>query len=454
MNLFAKRVKIFPQPIKGKFRNIKNIILIFCLSVYYIAPWLRWNRGENAPNQAFLVDLANRKFYFLSIELWSHELFIAAILLIMAGLGLFLITSAVGRAWCGYACPQTVWVDLFLKIETIVEGDRNSRMKLDSSPYNFAKISKRSLKHGLWLITSVATGGAWVFYFADAPSLLGQLIRGDAAYQAYIAIMILTLTTYIFGGLLREQVCIYMCPWPRIQGAMLDNLSSIVVYDEKRGEPRGKGTDKGDCIDCDLCVAVCPTGVDIRNGQQLGCITCALCIDACNSVMTKIHKPLGLIDYNNNHNISSQISQNKRYFYHHWRFYIYSFLWILGGLAILLYFATRSNLEFSAEHDRNPLFVLTKDGGIRNGYTIKIMNKSSTEIDCILSINEMENAVFIQNGAAKSAFLLRLIADDISQFKIFLYAPAQNLEPINDFNFTLNCANGSQATIAARFIAR
>ena len=227
-------------------------------------------------------------------------------MLVMAGIGLFLLTSTVGRAWCGYTCPQTVWVDLFLVVERAIEGDRNARMKLDKAPWTApAKLVKRVLKHGIWLMIGVATGGAWIFYFAEAPVLLDQLVHFEAPMIAYATIAILTFTTYTFGGLMREQVCTYMCPWPRIQAAMLDEHSLTVTYNEWRGEPRSKHAKKmaaegkpvGDCVDCNACVAVCPMGIDIRDGQQLECITCALCIDACDNVMDKIGKERGLISY-------------------------------------------------------------------------------------------------------------------------------------------------------------
>ena len=219
--LYAARKKIFPKRASGNFRRFKWLIMAITLGIY-LTPWLRWDRGPYAPDQAVLVDLANRRFYFFPIEIWPQEFYFVAGLLVMAGIGLFLITSTVGRAWCGYTCPQTVWVDLFLVVERAVEGDRNARMKLDAGPWTINKIVKRVVKHAMWLAIAVATGGAWIFYFADAPTLLQSFVTGNAAPVAYITVAVLTATTYTFGGLMREQVCIYMCPWPRIQAAMLD----------------------------------------------------------------------------------------------------------------------------------------------------------------------------------------------------------------------------------------
>src|SRR5690606_29428653 len=227
------------------------------------------------------------------------------------------------RAWCGYACPQTVWVDLFLVVERAIEGDRNKRIKLENAPWSAEKVVKRVSKHAIWLLIGIATGGAWIFYFADAPTLLVDVLTLQAPFVAYATVGVLTATTYTFGGLMREQVCTYMCPWPRIQAAMLDENSLTVTYNGWRGEPRSRHTKKaaaegknvGDCVDCNACVVVCPMGIDIRDGQQLECITCALCIDACDDVMTRLGKDRGLISYTTlndyNHNMHLAIGDGR-----------------------------------------------------------------------------------------------------------------------------------------------
>ena len=226
--LYARRPDIFPKAVDGFFRRLKWAIMAVTLAIYYVTPWLRWNRGPYAPNQAVLVDLAHRRFYFFSIEIWPHEFYYVAGLLVMAGVGLFLITSTVGRAWCGYACPQTVWTDLFLHVERFVEGDRNAQLKLRKAPWSVGKVARKLVKHALWLAIALATGGAWIFYFADAPTLGRQFLGGNAAPVDYSTVALLTATTYVLAGWMREQVCNYMCPWPRIQGAMLDERSLIV----------------------------------------------------------------------------------------------------------------------------------------------------------------------------------------------------------------------------------
>jgi cytochrome c oxidase accessory protein FixG len=385
-SLYVSRVKVHPKKAEGYFRRLKWVLTAIFLTVYYVTPWLRWDRGEHAPDQAVLVDLASRRFYFFSIEIWPQEFYYVAGLLIMGGVGLFFITSLTGRAWCGYACWQTVWTDLFITVERWIEGDRNARIKLDAAPWSAAKIAKRLSKMTIWLLIAAATGGAWVFYFADAPSLLTKLVTGQAESVAYFTIAILTATTFTFAGFMREQVCTYMCPWPRIQGAMLDEHSLVVTYNGWRGEPRHAGRKKalaqgltvGDCVDCNACVAVCPMGIDIRDGNQLECINCALCIDACNQVMDKLGLPAGLISYST----ASLLAAKKADRNAQWswrtmirpRTIIYFSLWAAVGLGMLVALTHRDRLGINIVADRNPLFVQLSDGAIRNGYTVKILN--------------------------------------------------------------------------------
>ena len=291
--------------IDGPFRRFKWLMMLVTLAIYYVTPWIRWDRGPYAPDQAVLVDLAHRRFYMFGIEIWPHEFYFVAGLLIMAGIGLFLVTSAVGRAWCGYACPQTVWTDLFQHVDRFIDGDRNARMRLDAAPWDPTKIARRAVQMGDLPRHRLLDRRRVDHLFrrcADADARILRPARRRSV--AYATVGILTATTFILGGFMREQVCIYMCPWPRIQTAMMDEKSLIVTYKDWRGEPRGslKKAQKnpgqfGDCIDCNQCVAVCPTGIDIREGPQIGCITCALCIDACDRVMDDIGRPRGLIDY-------------------------------------------------------------------------------------------------------------------------------------------------------------
>jgi len=266
------------QGAHGLYRNIKWLALFVLLGIYYITPWIRWDRGPGQPSQAVLVDFENARFYFFFIEIWPQEVYYITGLLILAALGLFLATSLFGRVWCGYACPQTIWTDLFIQVEKFFEGDRNARMKLDKAPWTTKKVFKKTGKHLVWLLIAALTGGAWILYFHDAPTIARDFFTGHAPTTSYVFITLMTFTTYWLAGHMREQVCTYMCPWPRIQAAMIDEDALNVTYRYDRGEPRGahkKGTswdDRGDCIDCRQCVAVCPVGIDIRDGLQLECI--------------------------------------------------------------------------------------------------------------------------------------------------------------------------------------
>ena len=262
---YKAREPIYPKLVHGFYRRLKWIVMAATLGVYYLLPWVRWERGPGEADQAVLVDFERGRFYFFFIELWPDELYYVTGLLVIAALALFLATALFGRIWCGYTCPQTVWTDLFIVVERWVEGDRNQRMKLAKSAWTADKVRKKIVKHALWLLIGAATGGAWIFYFHDAPTTFPKVFTGEAPFTAYFFLGLLTLTTYLFAGSLREQVCTYMCPWPRIQSALVDAETLQVTYKKDRGEPRGahrKGETwdgRGDCIDCRQCVAVCPS---------------------------------------------------------------------------------------------------------------------------------------------------------------------------------------------------
>ncbi len=485
--LFAAREPIFPRQVSGFFRRLKWVILILTLGVYYVTPWLRWDRGPNLPDQAVLVDLANRRFHFFWIEIWPHEFYFVAGLLIMAGLGLFLFTSALGRVWCGYACPQTVWSDLFMTVERWIEGDRNARIRLHNAPWSLRKARLRGVKWAVWLLIAVATGGAWVFYFADAPTLARDLVTLQAAPVAYSTIAVLTATTFIFGGFMREQICIYMCPWPRIQGAMMDPGTLTVGYRKWRGEPRGKGGGKrqqaaaaaigsgdavarygaaldinsagdrqsrsgdvlGDCIDCNACVAVCPMGIDIREGQQMECITCALCIDACDDVMAKIGRPRGLIDYlalDDEPPTAPQQSaavagyadapagdvagatlppwQPKPLWQHIFRprTIVYTTAWAAIGVALVVALFIRPEIDMTVAPVRNPTFVTLSDGAIRNTYEVRLRNKHGMAQPFRLSVAGDPALRLEVEGATHTT--VTVPADSTQLHKVHVIAPA------------------------------
>jgi cytochrome c oxidase accessory protein FixG len=384
--LYEARRNIYPQAVSGTFRRIKWIVLAVTLGIYYLLPFVRWNRGPNLPSQAVLVDMAHERFYFFFIEIWPQEVYYLTGLLVLAAMILFLMNAVAGRVWCGYLCPQTVWTDLFYAIERRIEGDRREHMQRDAAPWTFDKVARKALKHFLWLMVAWWTGGAWVLYFADAPTLVKDLATFEAPFIAYASIGVLTATTYVFAGHMREQVCLYMCPWPRIQAALTDEHAFNVAYLYDRGEPRGsvkknetlrkQGLPAGDCIDCLQCVHVCPTGVDIRQGPSLGCIQCGLCIDACDSVMVKIGRPTRLIAYETEDNIGLR-KAGKATATHllRARTVMYAAIIAIVGGVMLYSLATRANLGISVIHDRNPIFVRLADGDIRNGYTVRLLNK-------------------------------------------------------------------------------
>lgn len=438
--LYAAREPVFPRKVKGKFRGLKWGLMIVTLGIYYLSPWIRWDRGPNLPDQAILIDLAGRRFYFFMVEIWPHEFYFIAGLLIMAGLGLFLFTSALGRVWCGYACPQTIWTDLFILTERWIEGDRNARVRLWNSKWDLKKWRLRLFKWFVWLLIGVATGGAWVFFFADAPTLLVNLVTMNAPAIAYLTILVMTITTVLFGGFAREQICIYMCPWPRIQAAMMDEETLTVGYRDWRGEPRGKrrkGADAenlGDCIDCMACVNVCPAGIDIRDGQQLECITCALCIDACDEMMEKIGKPRGLIDYLAfSDEPAERAGVEPRKIWQHVlrpRTIMYTTLWSLVGVGLLVALLIRPEIDMTVSPIRNPTFVTLSDGSIRNTYDVRLRNKHGDDRAFDLTVaSDTGLALSLEGGDAGSVVVN---ANETLLQRVYITAPKGSAPATSD----------------------
>ncbi len=434
--LYAAREKIHPRLARGRFRTLKWLVMAATLGIYYLLPWLRWGRGPDLPDQAVLLDMANNRFFFFFLEIWPQEFYFVTGLLVLAALTLFLFTSVAGRVWCGYTCPQTVWTDLMIMVERFWQGDRNARIALDRRPWGPVKIFKKGMTHLSWLAVGMATGGAFVFYFRDAPTLAGELLSGTAPAIAYLFLGIFTLTTYVLGGIAREQVCIYMCPWPRIQGAMVDHETLLVSYRTHRGEPRGahkKGQSwegRGDCVDCRACVAVCPTGIDIRDGSQLECIQCALCIDACNEIMDRVGRPRGLIGYDTIANQEAAAKGAKaRLQLLRPRTLLYAGMICLVGAIMLTALVRRTALEINVLHDRNPPYVLLSDGGVRNGYTVKILNKLQQPRDFMLETHGLPGARLAIVGMEPDA-RIRVTTDALRELKVFVTLPAAELTRI------------------------
>ncbi len=448
--LYEKRKAVCPSKVDGKFRRLKWLVMLGCLAVYYVTPWLRWDRGPYAPDQAVLIDMAHRRFYMFSIEIWPQEFYLVAGLLIMAGIGLFLVTSAVGRAWCGYACPQTVWTDLYQHLDRLLDGDRNAQLRLDAAPWGPAKIARRGFKWAIYLAIALSTGGAWILYFADAPTLWREFWTGEAASVAYSTVAVLTLTTFWLGGFMREQVCVYMCPWPRIQSAMLDEKSLIVTYKDWRGEPRAsiKKSEKnpgafGDCIDCRQCIAVCPTGIDIREGAQIGCITCALCIDACDRVMKDIGRPRGLIDYatledSEREKKGAPATPHWKLIWHP-RTLVYLAIWCAIGLGLLFALGTRKHIDLAIQKDRNPPYMVLSQGEVRNAWTFKLKNMENRPRPMKVSIEGLPGAVMwtdsMPREKAARELSIAVPADTTLPVRAYVMVPAGSAG--QDFAFVL-----------------
>lgn len=399
--LFQERIEIFPRSVKGRYRSIKNAILILAYGVYFLLPWLRWSR-EVGPEQAVLFDIEGRRFYIFDLVVYAQDIFWLAGLLLIAAFLLFFVTGLAGRVFCGYFCFQTLWTDVFVFIERIVQGERNARIKLSQAPWSNKKIFKIGLTHVLWFFVAFLTGLSFTLYWGNAPELLIHMLKGDAPFSAYATTLFLTMTTYVMAGLAREQVCSYMCPYARFQAVMFDSDTLIVAYNEKRGE-RENGRKKpakglmtsaerdnasvGDCIDCGYCVQVCPTGIDIRNGMQYQCTSCALCIDACNTIMTSIKFPKGLISYSSEHALNGEktnLVKPKNIGYA---------VTLLITICILVWsIATRSDLEMLVRQVRQPMYITLSDGHIQNRYDIKINNKSTKDIKYKISIEGIKDA--------------------------------------------------------------
>jgi cytochrome c oxidase accessory protein FixG len=392
---------VVPQFVKGSIRRIKWGILLLTLSIYYVTPFLRWDRGPNAPDQAVLLDFVNGRLYAFFIEIWPQDLYLVTGLLVLASTMLVLTNALAGRLWCGFACPQTVWTDLFLLVERLIEGDRRQRLKNIGAPLTAKRAAQIAAKHAAWLLISFATGGTLIFYFIDAPSLLRSFASGDVSTNALTWIVVFAGTTYGLAGFARDQVCTFMCPWPRLQGAIWDPEAYTVNYRDYRGEQRMsakkaaavrlEGKPAGDCVDCGQCVVVCPIGIDIRKGPNFACINCGLCVDACDGVMSKLGRPRGLIDYESWKNIERGRRKEppvNRLVRPKTIGLTVACVALAGAIAVGL--ETKTTATLSVEHDRDPVAVRLSDGSVRNAYTVKLLNKSSTPHSYALSVGGID----------------------------------------------------------------
>jgi cytochrome c oxidase accessory protein FixG len=388
---YARHSKVYPREVSGRFDRLRIISLWLLLGVFYALPWLQW-RGE----QAILFDLPARKFHVFGLIFFPQDFFLLAWLLVIAAVSLFFFTAIAGRLWCGYACPQTVWTQVFLSIERWLEGNRQRRMKLDHAPWSAQKVARKSGKQILWIGLAAGTGITFVGYFSAIRELVPAVFTLTLGGWEAFWIVFYGFATYGNAGYLREQVCKYMCPYARFQSAMSDNDTLIIAYDEARGEPRGsrrRGPDHrvqgiGDCVDCTLCVQVCPTGIDIRKGLQLECIACAACIDACDTVMDRMQYPRGLIRYTTQSALEGKEARIVRP-----RTVVYGALLVVLVVGFAVAVAQRQLLEVDVLRDRNSLYRMLDDGTVENVYTVRLINKDTQPRTLRLDVRGLPGAM-------------------------------------------------------------
>jgi len=420
IDLYQRREKIYTRKIEGFFQRIRLFTGWPLLLGYFLLPWLSWDG-----RQAVLFDLPERKFHILGLTFWPQDAPLLAFLLIISAYALFTVTVFAGRLWCGYSCPQTVWTSIFMWLEQKTEGSRNQRIKLDKAPWSLGKAAKKLAKHGSWLFVAFLTGMTFVGYFYPIRDLAYELATFSTGMWQIAWTVFFTLATYINAGWMREQVCKYMCPYARFQSVMFDRDTLIVSYDPQRGEQRGsrkRGADPkqlglGDCIDCELCVQVCPTGIDIRDGLQYECIGCALCIDACNSVMDKMNYPRGLISYTSEHQLEGGTT--------HWlrpRLIAYvAVLLVMVGVFTYTIFS-RIPLEMTVIRDRTNLFVQTDAGEIDNIYTIHLVNMDESMHEFEISMTGLPQGQIIGDT------LYTLNSGEVRELTLRVRAAPQTLE--------------------------
>lgn len=413
---YAAHQKIYPRMVSGVFARWRTVMVLLTLGVFYLLPWINWGAGR----QAFLIDLPGRKFNLFWWTFWPQDLFYLTAILIISALSLFLFTAVGGRLWCGYTCPQTVWTEAFVWMERLIEGDRMKQMRLADAPWSAGKLGKRTAKYGLWLIFALWTGFTFVGFFTPIRELFGNVLQLSVGPWEGFWILFYGLATFGNAGFLREQVCIYMCPYARFQSAMFDKDTLVISYDTARGEPRGARSKKadykalglGDCIDCTQCVQVCPTGIDIRDGLQYQCIACAACIDICDDVMEKMGYPKGLIRYTTQNAIEGQPSSVTRA-----RVLIYGAILVGVCVALVISVLLRVPLALDVLRDRSALYRETVDGDIENVYTLKVMNMDGAshayqlDVSGIAGLRALYNpADFeIRSGEVREA-VVRLVA--------------------------------------------
>lgn len=443
LSLYAKRQKIFPREVHGLFAGLRVAAVFALLGIFYGLPWISWDG-----RQSVLLDLPARKFYVFGLTFWPQDFLFLTFLLIIAAMSLFFFTALAGRLWCGYACPQTVWTETFLWIERLVEGSRQQQIKLEKSAWTAEKIRKKVTKHSLWVIFALFTGFTFVSFFTPAKELAIKVIEFDTGPWETFWILFYAFATYGNAGWLREQVCMYMCPYARFQSAMFDDDTLIVSYDQQRGDPRGarrasidhRREGLGDCINCTLCVQVCPTGIDIRDGLQYQCIGCSACIDACNDVMEKMNYPKGLIRYTTQNALQGKPTRIIRP-----RIIIYGCI-LLTLFSVFGYsMLNRVPLGLDVIRDRNQLYRETQ-GLIENVYTLKVINMSDEGYHYQISATGIEgieiktdsNPVFVESGEVMDVPVRARVSEDALKARS------------NDLFFTITVPDNTSLTTTER----
>ncbi len=441
--------KIYVKEVYGFFNRLRSIALWVLFAFYFVGCWLTW--GDR---QAVLFDLPARKFYVFGVTFWPQDFVLLSLFLIIMAFTLFTVTTLAGRIWCGYACPQTAWTFVYMWLEERIEGPRHARIKLDLAPMSLVKLIKKFTKHFLWLVLALATSFTFVGYFYSVRDLVSDIGSVDVSLWALFWLAFFTVTTYGAAGLLREQVCFFMCPYARFQAVMFDQDTLIVSYDETRGErERGRGKRKknedhkakgmGDCIDCQQCVQVCPTGIDIRDGLQYQCIACALCVDACNEIMDKMGYDRNLISYTTENNLQGRKTKILRP-----RFAGYSFVLIVMVSALVYFLAARDSIELNIIRDRSALFKEASDGRIQNSYTLRIMNKSQDEGKYEVSVSGIDGMEMLGEHS------IVLVAGEVRTLPVMIVVSRKDLVQHNmDIAFSVK-AVGADANVQeeSRFI--
>lgn len=436
--------KIHAKRIPGHFRRLKWMASSLYL-LFFFGPYLRW--GDR---QAILIDIPGRKSYIFGLTFWPQDYWMLSLALLSLAIGLFFATTVFGRVFCGYFCWQTVWVDVFTWIEEKLEGSPKARFALDAAPWTFEKIRIKTVKHLIFLLLCTITGVTFTSYFIDVRELWSYYLTLEGSIYIWRVPLIFMIGSYVGVAIMREQFCFWLCPYARIQGVMIDPQTIMPSYDFNRGEPRarvGKGGDSeenGDCIECSLCIAVCPTGVDIRSGQQEGCITCGLCIDACDTVMEKVHRPTGLISYRS---LLDLYGEKTAPWYKRGRIALYGAIMVAASGGILFGMIQMGGVSIMVIHERQPLYVRLSDGSIQNRYELKIVNKSDEELSLKIDISGLAGAQLGQEAP------LDVPAGAVKAYTLFVAVHEKDLVPGNSpVHFVATSEDGIQIRYKSAFV--